>query len=114
VAGATVVSVGAGAEQLARTRSPVTGRRNQELEDFSLGIATARELAMARITEQAQALGADGVVGVRIDRVERAHDSDERPTSRMTIILELHILGTAIRTAPADAPAPHPTTLLAL
>lgn len=42
-------------------------RRNQELETLTQAMYTARELAMSRMEEEASALDADGVVGVRLD-----------------------------------------------
>ena len=41
--------------------------QNQELETLSQAMYHARELAMTRMEAEAQALGADGVVGVRLD-----------------------------------------------
>jgi len=40
---------------------------NQELEMLSTAMSRARELAMARMRKDARGLGADGVVGVRLD-----------------------------------------------
>ena len=40
---------------------------NQELEVLSTAMSRARELAMARMRKDARGLGADGVVGVRLD-----------------------------------------------
>ncbi|HUB76395.1 MAG TPA: heavy metal-binding domain-containing protein [Solirubrobacteraceae bacterium] len=42
-------------------------RQNQELEVLSQAMYEARELAMTRMEEEAEQLGADGVVGVRLD-----------------------------------------------
>src|ERR1700736_5329887 len=41
--------------------------RNQELDVLSQAMYHARELAMGRMEAEADALGADGVVGVRLD-----------------------------------------------
>jgi uncharacterized protein YbjQ (UPF0145 family) len=41
--------------------------RNQEMEVLSQAMYHARELAMSRMEEEADALGADGIVGVRLD-----------------------------------------------
>jgi uncharacterized protein YbjQ (UPF0145 family) len=41
--------------------------RSQELEKLSQAMYTARELAMSRMEAEADVLGADGVVGVRLD-----------------------------------------------
>lgn len=42
-------------------------RNNEEMQVLSQAMYHARELAMTRMEEEAQALGADGVVGVRLD-----------------------------------------------
>jgi uncharacterized protein YbjQ (UPF0145 family) len=42
-------------------------RQNQELTVLSQAMYEARELAMTRMEEEAEQLGADGVVGVRLD-----------------------------------------------
>lgn len=42
-------------------------RNNEEMQVLSQAMYHARELAMSRMEEEAQALGADGVVGVRLD-----------------------------------------------
>src|SRR5471030_2759203 len=41
--------------------------QNQELEYLTQAMYTARELAMTRMEEEADVLGADGIVGVRLD-----------------------------------------------
>jgi uncharacterized protein YbjQ (UPF0145 family) len=41
--------------------------QNQEMEVLSSAMYTARELAMTRMEEEADQLGADGIVGVRLD-----------------------------------------------
>src|SRR5579863_3667262 len=54
-------------------------RQNQELDVLSQAMYEARELAMNRMEEEADQLGADGVVGVRLDVnfYEWGHDSAE-------------------------------------
>jgi uncharacterized protein YbjQ (UPF0145 family) len=42
-------------------------RKNQELEKLSQAMYSARELAMARMEAEAEILGADGIVAVRLD-----------------------------------------------
>ena len=42
-------------------------RRNQELTVLSQAMYHARELAMTRMEQKANALGADGIVGVRLE-----------------------------------------------
>ena len=81
------------------TRRATTGwqryQPNQELVDFTQGVYAAREMALARVNEQAVKLGAGGLVGVRLD-----HDIDIREVDnggkREDLIVTFHILGTAI------------------
>jgi uncharacterized protein YbjQ (UPF0145 family) len=83
------------------TRRAQTGLRasrvNQELGDFTRGVYEAREVALGRLTDEAQALEAAGVVGVSIQQSEqeREIDNDNRP-SRTDLIVTFHVLGTAI------------------
>src|SRR5438105_3152536 len=49
---------------------------NQELGDISRMMLHARHLAMARLTEQAQAVGADGVVAMRLEMEREGHHAE--------------------------------------
>jgi len=61
--------------------------KNQELTVLSQALYHARELAMTRMEAEAQALGADGVVGVRLDVELKEFGSD---------IAEFIAIGTAV------------------
>ena len=61
--------------------------KNQEMEVLSQAMYHARELAMSRMSEEAAALSADGIVGVRLE-VKRLEWDKE--------ILEFMAIGTAI------------------
>ncbi len=50
-----------------RLPAVVAGRTSQEMEVLSQAMYGARELAMTRMEEEADQLGADGIVGVRLD-----------------------------------------------
>ena len=41
--------------------------KNQELDVLTQAMYQARELAMTRMEEEADALGADGIIGVRLE-----------------------------------------------
>jgi uncharacterized protein YbjQ (UPF0145 family) len=81
------------------TRRATTGwqryQPNQELVDFTQGVYAAREMALARVNDQAAKLGAGGMVGMRLD-----HSIDIREVDnggkREDLIVTFHILGTAI------------------
>ncbi|MEA2155672.1 MAG: hypothetical protein QOE11_1812 [Solirubrobacteraceae bacterium] len=64
------------------------GKRSQELGVVSQAMYDARELAMTRMEEEADQLGADGIVGVRLEvgRYDWGHD-----------LAEFIAVGTAVR-----------------
>lgn len=75
--------------------------RSHELEVLSEALYHARELAMQRMEEEAADLGADGIVGVRLDVrgfAERAHTA------------EFLAVGTAVRKRGAPPSAQRPFT----
>ncbi len=65
--------------------------QSMEMEVLSQAMYTARELAMERMEEEAMALGADGIVGVRLEVGHYAFAEN---------VLEFMAVGTAVR-APA-------------
>jgi len=69
--------------------------KNQELDVLSQAMYHARELAMARMEAEADVLGADGVVGVRLEVEFKEWGSD---------IAEFMAIGTAVKADP-DNPA---------
>ena len=83
VGGSTVAYVVTGSRQQWRSRGLFSGRRNQELPDFTRGLYDARALAMDRLTRGAHELHAHGVVGVTIERSEQSASatSAARPTA---------------------------------
>jgi uncharacterized protein YbjQ (UPF0145 family) len=95
VAGSTVAYVASGWAQQS-SRSWGSGRlRNQEMPDYTRGIYDARALAMERVSRQAHALNAHGVVGVAIERSQ--HELERSGNSGYTdLIIEMHVLGTAV------------------
>ena len=62
--------------------------KNQELDVLSQAMYHARELAMTRMEAEADALGADGIVGVRLDVEMKEFGSD---------IAEFIAVGTAVK-----------------
>ena len=97
VAGTTVAYVATGSGQQWRSTGLFSSMQNQEMPDFTRGIYDARALAMTRLSQQAHALHAHGVVGVSIERSHREIEQDRGGGTRYTdLIIELHVLGTAI------------------
>ncbi len=72
------------------------GWNNQELSDFTQALYEAREVALSRVTAEAKALGAAGVVGVAIDQSEREREVERNNRKRTDLIITFHVLGTAI------------------
>ncbi|HEY0533825.1 MAG TPA: heavy metal-binding domain-containing protein [Actinoplanes sp.] len=68
--------------------------KNQELESLSQAMYHARELAMTRMEAEADALGADGIVGVRLDIEFKEFGSD---------LAEFIAIGTAVKGDAAPA-----------
>ncbi|MBO0850604.1 MAG: heavy metal-binding domain-containing protein [Pseudonocardia sp.] len=68
--------------------------RNQELQTLSQAMYHARELAMTRMEAEAAALGADGIVAVRLEIEFKEFGAD---------LAEFIAVGTAVK---ADAPEP--------
>ncbi|MFF3016622.1 heavy metal-binding domain-containing protein [Streptomyces sp. NPDC057939] len=75
--------------------------KNQELTKLTQAMYHARELAMSRMEAEASALGADGIVAVRLDIEFKEFGSD---------IAEFIAVGTAVKAAGAD-PGPAGTWL---
>jgi uncharacterized protein YbjQ (UPF0145 family) len=97
VAATSVAYVATGTAQQQRSTGVFSSWQNQEMPDFTRGIYDARALAMARLSRQARALGAHGVVGVTIERSHRELERDRGGGTKYTdLILEMHVLGTAI------------------
>src|SRR4051812_5085545 len=96
VAGSTVAYVASSSAQQYRSGSWAGGMVNQELSDFSQGVYDARDLAMERVLRQAHAQHARGVIGVHLDRSWREIDRDIGGRSFKDLMLEIHVIGTAI------------------
>jgi uncharacterized protein YbjQ (UPF0145 family) len=73
---------------------------NQELGDFTQGVYDAREKAMSYVTSQASALGADGVIGVKLDEHTTTRRVARGGIECDDLIVTFHVIGTAIREDP--------------
>ena len=71
--------------------------RSQELTTLTQAMYHARELAMSRMVAEAEQLGADGIVGVRLDFERKAFGSD---------LAEFLAIGTAVKATGARAELP--------
>jgi uncharacterized protein YbjQ (UPF0145 family) len=79
-----------------------TAYQNQELTEFTEGFYAARELALRRLSSQADAAHADGIVGVQIDQHAAFHSFKEGGygsggNDRHGLVITMQAMGTAIR-----------------
>jgi uncharacterized protein YbjQ (UPF0145 family) len=79
--------------------------RNMELTSFTQGLYDARELAMERMQKEAEALSAEGIVGVNLH--QRNHSWGAHTT-------EFFAIGTAVRPYKSDHVIEPPTMVLPL
>jgi uncharacterized protein YbjQ (UPF0145 family) len=83
--------------------------QNQELPDFTRGLYETRALAMAHVTREAHELHAHGVVGVAIERKQHEREREINNTTYTDLIIEMHVLGTAIVEVEGGPQAPPQT-----
>lgn len=69
---------------------------NQELRDFTRGVYDARETALGRMTAEARAIGATGVVGVSIEHSAEERESGAGGSRSNDLVVTFHVIGTAI------------------
>lgn len=79
--------------------------QNAELPNFTQALYEARELAMTRMQDEAEALSATGIVGVRLE--EKTHQWGSHT-------IEFLSLGTAVRQRPGEVALPRPTPIISL
>ena len=77
--------------------------RNMELPNYTQALYDSRELAMERMQAEAEALNAEGIVGVTVDETNHTWG----PT-----VLEFSAVGTAVVAIRADHQIPRPTLVL--
>jgi|GEM_PF-44729 len=80
-----------------------TTTKNIELPNYTQALYDARELAMERMQAEAQALGAEGIVGVDVTETNHTWGSH---------VLEFSAVGTAVLGLRADHNIPVPTLIL--
>ncbi len=81
--------------------------QNYELPEFTQGVYSAREQVMQRLGLQAEALGAAGIVGVRIGHTVRRQEVGGGTVQRGGVVITFDAIGTAVRETPVvrfDAP----------
>lgn len=79
--------------------------QNIELPNFTQALYEARELAMTRMQDEGNALGATGIVGVRLE--EKSHQWGSHT-------IEFLSIGTAVTKTTGDVTLPRPTVIISL
>jgi uncharacterized protein YbjQ (UPF0145 family) len=79
--------------------------QNVEMPNFTQALYDARELAMERMQNEAEALEAEGIVGVQLQ--ERSHGWGSH-------VIEFFAVGTAIVPMPGERQLPAPTPTISL
>ena len=79
--------------------------QNVELANYTQALYDARELAMERMQSEAQALEAEGIVGVHLSEGSHGWDSH---------VIEYFAIGTAVTPTSADHDIPKPSFVLSL
>lgn len=70
---------------------------NQELQDFTQGLYTARHRVMSLVRDQGSTLRAAGIVGMEIEQEEEEYEvSLGNDQERKDMIFTFHVMGTAI------------------
>ena len=69
---------------------------SEEMQVLSEAMYSARELAMTRMEEEADQLGAGGLVGMAIAHDVAVREVEQNDVSREDLIVTFHVLGTAI------------------
>jgi uncharacterized protein YbjQ (UPF0145 family) len=88
-------------------------RQNFELREYTQAFYNARESVMAELNAQASALGASGIVGVRIGHRAVRHELQGMNRKLSGLMVTFNAIGTAIHQA-AEAPLHPPETTLDL
>jgi uncharacterized protein YbjQ (UPF0145 family) len=81
---------------------------NQELADFTQGVYDAREVTIARLTQQAEQHDAIGLVGLSLAHTIEEREIERQGTHRTDLIVTMHALATAIADSGSAAGLPAP------
>jgi uncharacterized protein YbjQ (UPF0145 family) len=87
---------------------------NQEVENYTQSVYDAQRHAFGRLHGQAQALAANGVIGVHLDHTLRRIKAGDSDNEREDYIVEFVAWGTAIVEAPANAKLKAPSMVVDL
>ncbi len=85
--------------------------QNQELVGYTQGVYEARETVVARMSSQAERLGASGVIGTRIAHGISQRDVRMGGFTQTGLAVTFHAVGTAISEDPNTIPFPPETAI---
>jgi uncharacterized protein YbjQ (UPF0145 family) len=89
---------------------------SRELADYTHALYDARELAIERLQDEAEDLGATGIVGVTVSEHQHSWQTDPWNVGNAALqvgeVLELFVVGTAVVPAGAGAGLEQPTLVL--
>jgi uncharacterized protein YbjQ (UPF0145 family) len=78
----------------------VSANTSQELHEYTHALYDARELAIERLQDEAEAIGATGIVGVTVDEEQHSWRTNPWAMGNAALIsgevLELFVIGTAV------------------
>ncbi len=81
------------------------GLKNQEIESYSNGFYSARNLAVGRLTKEISALQADGCLGMTINHYIEKIEHGSENNRQIDLLINFSALGTAVNKAPPVQPA---------
>jgi uncharacterized protein YbjQ (UPF0145 family) len=99
-----------------RILNGVGDSESRELSDYTHALYDARELAIERLQDEAEELGAKGIVGVTVSEHQHSWQTDpwNLGNAALTVgeVLELFVVGTAVIPAGDSAGLGSPTLIL--
>ncbi len=99
-----------------RTLGHVADSESSELSSYTHALYDARELAIERLQDEAEALGATGIVGVTVSEHQHSWQTDPWNVGNAALevgeVLELFVVGTAVIPTGAAPEVAKPTLIL--
>ncbi|HZT95780.1 MAG TPA: heavy metal-binding domain-containing protein [Chloroflexota bacterium] len=89
------------------------GFANQELQDYTAGLITARQLAAGDMADEGKRMHASGIVGVTIQQHQSEYEVEAYGGRRTDMIFTFHLLGTAIVRFAGEEQHGRPVTMAA-
>jgi uncharacterized protein YbjQ (UPF0145 family) len=81
---------------MARSRQMLSFASNEEIPEYTQGVYSARETALARLTQDARAAGAEGLVGMSVEHTMEMQEIKTGGEHVRGLVVTFHVTGTAI------------------